>query len=170
MPATRQSKRKSTKKAKVEAAPVEEARVEEPSAQEEPHPLQGEDASMSVDSNPEVVQPEASSSKGVEGPSIAEKVGETVEEAMDVAESGVKKVAGKAGEVIAAAGEFVDEMNGIEESNGSRSKEDSPESKGKSRSQSAEVEEEEGSKQKLSLDERRAKMEALRKKMVCFIH
>lgn len=165
MPATRQSKRKSTKKAKAEAAPVEEARVEEPSAQEEEEPRspQREDASMNVDSNPEVVQPEESSSKGVEGPSIAEKVGETVEEAMDVVELGVKKVAGKAGEVIAAAGEFVDDMNGVEESSGSRSKEDS-------RSQSAEVEEEDGSKQKLSLDERRAKMEALRKKMVCFIY
>ena len=86
---------------------------------------------------------------------------------MEVVESGVKKVAGKAGEVIAAVGEFVDEMNGVEEPSGSRSNEKSPEAKGKSRSQSAEVEEEEGSKQKLSLDERRVKMEALRKKMVC---
>ncbi|KAJ3509930.1 hypothetical protein NMY22_g16133 [Coprinellus aureogranulatus] len=165
MPATRQSKRKPTKKTKAEAAAAE-APVEEPSVQEgsAPEPPQ---ASMDVDSTVSDVQPSTSSSEAEEEPTVVEKVKETVEEAMQVVESEVKMVVEKAGDVMDAAGDFVQEMNGVE-SNGtgsSGSKEESLDAKGKSRSQSSEAEEGDGSKQKLSLEERRAKMEALRKKM-----
>ncbi|KAF6751196.1 pre-mRNA-splicing factor SYF2 [Ephemerocybe angulata] len=116
---------------------------------------------MSVDTQED--QPAASSSKG-EGPETTtnEKLKEVASEVLAEAETAIEKVAEKADEVMTAAGEFVDQMTGLEAEGDSGKDDTAPE---KSRSQSSEAEGGEGSKPKVSLEERRAKMEQLRKKM-----
>ena len=154
MPATRSKKKGSTKKSK--AAETQNAEVAE-----EPQPIPQEDE-MVVDSEvPAANQAGPSSSKdGEDVPTsvtLKEVVSQVIEEAETVVEKAVENVEG----MVAAAGAFVEKMEGVE-STGS--------SKEESRNQSAEAEGEGekagSSKPKMSLEDRRAKMEELRKKMV----
>ncbi|KAF5313375.1 hypothetical protein D9611_008626 [Ephemerocybe angulata] len=163
MPATRASKKKAApKKTKAQLA-AEKAAAEEPIAEEstQPPPQAPEDVEMSVDTQED--QPAASSSKG-KGPDTTknETLKEVVSEVLAEAETAVEKVVEKADEVMTAAGDFIDQMTGVEAEGDSGKDDTAPE---KSRSHSSEAEGGEGSKPKVSLEERRAKMEQLRKKM-----
>ncbi|KAJ2915718.1 hypothetical protein MD484_g4684, partial [Candolleomyces efflorescens] len=154
MPATRSKKKGSSKKSK--AAEPQKAEVVE---EQQPVPQEDE---MAVDSEvPAANQAGPSSSKdGEDVPTsvtLKEVVSQVIEEAETVVEKAVENVEG----MVAAAGAFVEKMEGVE-STGS--------SKEESRNQSAEAEGEGekagSSKPKMSLEDRRAKMEELRKKMV----
>ncbi|EAU83920.1 pre-mRNA-splicing factor SYF2 [Coprinopsis cinerea okayama7 len=158
------SKKKGGRKAK--AAVVEEIPNVEPEV-ETPQ----EDTQMNVDEQTTTEQPEASTSA-----KLASTVTNAVVEAEHAVEHAVEKVVEKVAEVGGAAKEFVEEMTmtGVESGSSGNASEsatpgaqesgkDEPMEQDSSReaSQSAEAE----SKPKLTLEERRAKMEALRKKM-----